>query len=308
VPTRLAAVDIGSNTVHVLVADVDRPKQLTDVAHYVEMPELGARVDRDGRLSPEGCREAIEALTSVVARARRHGFEHLVAGATAAIRRAADGSRLLTEASAAIGIPVRLLSEQREAELTFLGAALRHAVPAIWLLADLGGGSTELVVGYGGDIFRWSSLPLGSGAMAARFLSDPPTSEEREALVRQARAILVDAPAGHPERLVATGGTASHLPLLVDAPDPSLTIDRPALEAARERLDAQPEAAVSEATGISEKRIRALRAGAEILLLLLDQYGLDALQVSHEGLRHGMILAYLRRGEDWWREESNASA
>ncbi len=88
---RLAAVDIGSNTVHILVADVVRNK-LEDVAHYVEMPELGARVARTGSIGTKG-RIAIRALKSVVARARKHGYERLIAGATAAVRQARAAMR-----------------------------------------------------------------------------------------------------------------------------------------------------------------------------------------------------------------------
>src|SRR6266478_2938829 len=93
---RLAAVDIGSNTVHILVADVVRNK-LEDVAHYVEMPELGARVARTGSIGTKG-RIAIRALKSVVARARKHGYERLIAGATAAVRQASDGEAFAIKA------------------------------------------------------------------------------------------------------------------------------------------------------------------------------------------------------------------
>src|SRR3977135_1534615 len=116
---RLAAVDIGSNTVHSLVADVVRGK-LEDVAHYVEMPELGAQVARTGEIGKRA-KVAIRALRSVVDRARTHGFDALTAGATEAVRQATDGAEFARAAGDAIGTTVHLISAEREAELSFLG-------------------------------------------------------------------------------------------------------------------------------------------------------------------------------------------
>src|SRR5438270_9583735 len=138
---RLAALDIGSNTVHVLVADVVRGK-LEDVAHYVEMPELGPYVARTGSIGSRGPL-ALRAVRKVYNRARSHGFDVLIAGATQAVRRARDGGAFVRSASKALGVPVRVIPARREAELSFLGAASRHAVRREWALVDLGGGSTE---------------------------------------------------------------------------------------------------------------------------------------------------------------------
>ncbi|HEX6349504.1 MAG TPA: hypothetical protein VF160_08960 [Candidatus Dormibacteraeota bacterium] len=297
---RLAAVDIGSNTVHALVADLE-DGVLTDVAHYVEMPELGARLQRGKTLGSQARRRALAALDRVMSGARKDGFEHLVAGATQAVRAAADGEQLLAEASGQLGEPVRLISAQREAELSFLGVASRHAGRRDWLMADLGGGSTEVVAAEGERMLSWVSLPIGSGAGAARYLSDPPRPEERRALRQAALPVLRKAPESDAERLVVTGGTASNLPRVLSTTNPTRVLTTQSLLAAEERLDAAPARELAQRTGLEEARVRALRGGVEILLLLLDYYGLHSLQVSHEGLRHGMIRASLERGEDWWK-------
>src|ERR1700686_880338 len=208
---RLAAVDIGSNTVHSLVADVVRGK-LEDVAHYVEEPELGPYVARTGAIGSRS-KVAIQALRSVVARARGHGFEVLIAGATQAVRQATDRDAFVREAGRAIGVPVHIIPGRREAELSFLGVASRHAVRREWAMVDLGGGSTEIVIGQGQAMLRSATLPVGSGVLAATYLSDPPKPEERARLRRAALRELTQAPDGEIERLVATGGTASNLPL-----------------------------------------------------------------------------------------------
>src|ERR1700694_685459 len=242
---RLAAVDIGSNTVHVLVADVVRGK-LEDVAHYVEMPELGPQVE-------------------------------------------------------ASGAPIRIITPRREAELSFLGVASRHAIRREWAMVDLGGASTEVVIARDHEMLRPASLPIGSGVLAATYLSDPPKPEERARLRRAALRELAQAPDGDVERLVATGGTASNLPAVLARRNPPLVLTTADLLTCEARLDGHKAARVAAEVGLPVSRIRAMRAGVEALLLFLDWYGLALLHVSHEGLRHGMLLAYLERGEDWWR-------
>jgi exopolyphosphatase / guanosine-5'-triphosphate,3'-diphosphate pyrophosphatase len=296
---RLAAVDIGSNTVHSLVADVVRGK-LEDVAHYVEEPELGPYVARTGAIGSRS-KVAIQALRSVVERARGHGFEVLIAGATQAVRQATDRDAFVREAGRAIGVPVHIIPGQREAELSFLGVASRHAVRREWAMVDLGGGSTEVVIGQGQAMLRSATLPVGSGVLAATYLSDPPKPEERARLRRAALRELTQAPDGEIERLVATGGTASNLPLVLTHRNPPPVLTTADLLACEARLDGRRASEVATAVKLPPSRVKAMRAGVEALLLLLDWYGLAVLQISHQGLRHGMLLAYLERGNDWWR-------
>src|SRR5258708_5332353 len=278
---RLAAVDIGSNTVHSLVADVVRGK-LEDVAHYVEEPELGPYVARTGAIGSRS-KVAIQALRSVVERARSHSFDVLIAGATQAVRQATDRDAFVREAGPAIGVPVHVIPAEREAELSFLGVASRHAVRREWAMVDLGGGSTEVVIGQGQAMVRSTTLPIGSGVLASTYLSDPPRPEERARLRRAALREPTQAPDRNIQRLVGTGWP---------------TADLPTCEA---RLDRARAAEVATVVKLPPSRVKAMRAGVEALLLLLDWYGLAVLHVSHQGLRHGMLLAYLERGNDWWR-------
>lgn len=303
-PRRLASVDIGSNTVHALVVDVDEDGALHEVGHYVETPELGARVERTGRIGPEGTAVLLEALDSVISQARGPGFEHLVAGATAAVRRAPDGSEVLDAASDLLGAPVHLISEEREAQLSFLGVASAHRAPGDWVMADLGGASAELVAARDDRIVRWATLPLGTGTLAARYLSDPPLPGEREAAREDARSVLEGAPRSDATRLAVTGGTAANLPLVLSDREPPMRIGLPELTSAQAILDAAPAAELAEDHDLPAGRIRALRAGVEVLRLLLRLYRTPTFEVSHEGLRHGMILAYAAHGDAWTEPET----
>jgi exopolyphosphatase/guanosine-5'-triphosphate,3'-diphosphate pyrophosphatase len=295
---RLAAVDVGSNTVHALVADlVD--DTLRDVASHVEMPSLGAAVAATGRIGEAKSAEVVGALGRVVAAARADGAEGMVAGATAAVRRASDAGDVLAACSQAIGFPVRLLSERAEAALSFRGASNRSAPGGRWLLADLGGGSTELVAGRGPEMEEWSSLELGSGVLGGR-LSDPPAGVELQRLAVEVGRALGAVP-GRANALVATGGTAANLPRALDDRPLPATVTADELQQAGARLGSAPAPVVAESTGLSPDRVRAMRAGVVVLGALLRRLGLNRLTATHEGLRHGMVLAYLERGDDWWR-------
>jgi exopolyphosphatase / guanosine-5'-triphosphate,3'-diphosphate pyrophosphatase len=299
---RLAAVDVGSNTVHALGADaVDG--RVEEVGHFVEMPSLGAEVARSGRIGKEKGDQAVAALTTVIGQARELGFTKLVAGATEAVRAASDHEEFLARCSEAIGVPVHLIPAQREAQLSFAGVASRHASRRQWLMADLGGGSTELVVAIGHRIKTWRSLPIGSGVLAARYLSDPPRPGQREALRTEAVKLLDNAPDCDPTRFVVTGGTASNLPRVVSPRRPPTVLSRQALLRAADRLDATPAAELAARLTLRPGRVEAMRGGVEVLLLLLDWAGLDRLHVSIEGLRNGMLLAYLELGDDWYRDQ-----
>ena len=296
---RLAAVDIGSNTVHALVADVVRGR-LVDVAHYVEMPELGAHVARTGAVGARA-KPVIRALRSVVARARTHGYEVLIAGATEAVRQASDRDAFAREAGEAVGTTLHIIRADREAELSFLGVASKHAHRREWLMVDLGGASTEIVIGNGRKMVRSATLPIGSGVFASTYFSDPPKPEERARMRRAALRELAHAPDAEVMRLVVTGGTATNLPLLLSKRKPPAVLTTADLLTCESRLDAARASEVAEKSGLPPSRVKALRAGVEALLLLLDWYGLAVLQISYEGLRHGMLLAYVELGEDWWR-------
>lgn len=297
---RLAAVDVGSNTVHALVADVVRGK-LEDVAHYVEMPQLGAKVAKSGVIGSRA-KPALRALRKVVDQARAHDCDHLIAGATQAVRQASDGPAFVKQAGEAIGVPVHVISAAREAQLSFLGVASRHAAKREWVMVDLGGASTEVVIAHGTQMVRAGVLPMGSGVLAGTYLSDPPKPEERARLRKAALRELARAPDGEVDRLVATGGTASNLPSLLARHKPPPILTTGDLLACEARLDGERAARVSETTGLPVNRVKAMRAGVEALLLFLDWYGLAVIHVSHEGLRHGMLLAYLEQGDGWWRD------
>jgi exopolyphosphatase/pppGpp-phosphohydrolase len=168
-------------------------------------------------------------------------------------------------------------------------------------MVDLGGASTEVAIGLGRKMVRSATLPIGSGVLASTYFSDPPTPEERARMRKHALRELAHAPDGDVERLVATGGTATNLPLVLSRRNPPPVLTTADLLACEARLDGARAVEVGERVELPANRIKAMRAGVEALLLLLDWYGLALLHISHQGLRHGMLQAYLEKGSDWWR-------
>src|SRR5206468_12809259 len=162
--------------------------------------------------------------------------------------------------------------------------------------------STEVAIGRAREMVRWASLPIGSGVLASTYLADPPKPEERARMRRAALRELAQAPDGDVERLVATGGTASNLPAVLAKRNPPSVLTSADLLACEAKLDRHRARQVAGEVGLPANRVKALRAGVEALLLFLDWYGLTGLPVSHEGLRHGMLLAYVEHGGDWWRD------
>lgn len=298
---RLAAVDVGSNTVHLLVAEPDGPR-LREVHHEVLMPRIGKAVQATGRVGEAKLAEVVDGVSHLRTVAEELGAERLLLGATEAIRRAADRDAVLAAVGAAGGATCRLISGDAEARLSFRGVSAAHPGPGQHLVADIGGGSTECVLGEDGRIAALASVRVGSGSATETWLgSDPPTEAQLAACRAGVSSALASAPPGAPARGSVTGGTATTLPILLDRPEGGGELDGDDLERCRRSLAAEPSTRVSERHRIPLARARVLAGGVEIVAAVMEHYGLAGLAVSHQGLRDGMILAYMERGDDWVR-------
>lgn len=216
-----AAIDIGSNTIHLVVARC-WPDYLDILADELDLTRLGESVNVSGAISEEKTEQALAVIGHYVTLARRLEAETILLIATEAIRRASNREVFLKRIEQQVGLPVALISGEAEAVLTFYGATyeLYHTgrAPLDLGVVDLGGGSTELVTAHDGRITWRLSLSIGSGWLLDRYLpSDPPTRQERAT----ARAFLQDALRNltipfYPPVLVATGGSANSLWLLAE--------------------------------------------------------------------------------------------
>jgi exopolyphosphatase/guanosine-5'-triphosphate,3'-diphosphate pyrophosphatase len=305
----LAAVDVGSNTVHLLVATL-ADEGLVERLHAVEMLNLGREVTSHGRIGAP----LIATVTDTVARmldlARGSGAEDVGLVGTEAVRNAPDADQLVASVKAATSETLRILTGEAEARLSYLGAtAFRVPAGEPATVADVGGGSTEVVQGKGTRPRNGTSLKLGSDQLLNLIkASDPPTTQQQVHAAARVSMILEAVPRSQPPgTLMATGGTASNVPVLLGARRPAVEsarlslreeageawthVDRSDLEKALELTMSRSSGVLAAATGLTPRRARLMAGGLVILVGLLDRYQADGLTVTERGLRDGVALA-----------------
>lgn len=297
----LAAIDIGTNTIRLLVAVPEVVEGtggvgLRPLAQRTATVRLGLGVERTGRLDPERLARAVATVEEFRRIALAHGADPVLLAATSAVRDAANGAELRERIAAASGLLVPIIDGDREAALTFAGATAGHALAGTLLVADLGGGSLELIVARDGVPLTARSLQIGSGRLAERHLhADPPERSAVAAAESDARATLDPVVAGNPpvERCIMVGGTATSLLVLVPRPDGDRTLDRERFDDALAVLTASPAAVVAAGSGLDPERVRTLPAGVAIVRATLAACGLDNAIVGLGGIREGLILEYV---------------
>jgi exopolyphosphatase / guanosine-5'-triphosphate,3'-diphosphate pyrophosphatase len=284
---RRACIDIGSNTTRLLVAD-GGADGLVEVHQERTFTKLGRGL-RDGGVVPaEKVDEVVAVVRGQLHTARALGAAEVKAFATAAIRRAANGQDLVAAIARECGIAVAVLSGEEEARLAFLGAArtLGRAPSGELGVVDVGGGSSELVVGTAPDHIRWMvSFPIGSADLAERCLhSDPPSSGELAAARREVAEATTGLQAPRPAEAVAVGGSATSLRQLAGAHLDGETIARSLHLLASERA-----ADVAQKVGLDLDRVRLLPAGLVILERASELFG-TPLEIARGGVREGLLL------------------
>jgi exopolyphosphatase/guanosine-5'-triphosphate,3'-diphosphate pyrophosphatase len=276
---RVAAVDLGTNSVRLLVADVE-DGGATEVHRETRIVRLGEGVDERRRLLPAPIARARDALVDYRRRAEELGAERVLLVATSAVRDAENGEAFLSEIEWSYGFATRLLSGKEEAELTYRGVGRPDA-----LVVDLGGGSTELI-GPGVHV----SLDVGSVRLTERFLhSDPPTADELDAA-----AAAIDLPPLPPSPTIGVAGTFTTLAALeLGGYDPARThgyrLTRDAVERWTERLASAPLAARA-FPGLEPARAPVIVGGALIVRELMRRAGLDEIEISERDLLNGAAL------------------
>ncbi len=300
--SRLAAVDVGTNSVLLLVAERGRDGVLRPVREEADITRLGRGVDRTGVLSSEGMQATLDVLARFAALARQDGARALVVTATSAARDARNGSEFLDRARERTGAKVEILTGDEEARLSYLAVAQDFAAEAgeAGLLAiDVGGGSTEFVHGRGRQVLFRRSLDIGSVRLTERCVrSDPPADAEQEAIrdvVRHALSVLPSFP--REVRVVGIAGTVTSLFAIEHGIEPydSARVHGgwlPVEEVARvrARLCAVPVAERRVLPGMQPKRADVLPAGALLFETALGHLGAQGARVSDRGLRWGVLL------------------
>jgi exopolyphosphatase/guanosine-5'-triphosphate,3'-diphosphate pyrophosphatase len=285
-----AAVDIGSNTTRVLVAEPN-DGQLRKVMEQRAYTRFEKSSKRKNRIVDEKVEELCEVVSTQVRLAEQLGAEAIRIVATAAIREAKNASQVASRISEAAGAAVEVLSEEEEGRLAFLGATktLGHPVEGEIGVVDVGGGSSEIILGTVADGVRTvRSFKIGSGAVAEEFLTnDPPSASEIRALRDYIDDFFDGIEVDQPDQAVAVGGSATSLRTLVGA-----VLEYETLERAVRVLTGIPVAEVAKRFELDPQRVRILPAGVLILEKLSELLG-QPLQIGKGGLREGIILDQL---------------
>ena len=304
-PVKVAVVDVGTNSTRLLVAEVEDGR-VRELDRHTIVTRLGEGVDAAGRLSEAAMDRVLKACAQYRKAIDEAGVERVVALLTSAVRDAANGVELERELARRFAFDAQTISGEREARLTYLGAtsARRHAAPT--LVLDIGGGSTELVVGDGEGVRFFVSTQLGSVRHTERHVhTDPPAPAELEACRAAARAELEAAvPREVREEVnegIAVAGTPTSfaaVELALDPYDPERVEGHHLTLAACERILAElaalPLGERRLVTGLHPDRAPTIVAGGTILVEAMRLFDLDEIEVSERDILHGAALEAAR--------------
>jgi exopolyphosphatase/guanosine-5'-triphosphate,3'-diphosphate pyrophosphatase len=303
---RLGVIDVGSNTVHLLVVDAHPGASPAPYHSQRSVLRLMRYLDADGAISEEGVRRIIDAIREAADTVREIGVDDMIATATSAIREAANGEQVLARIARETGVALRVLSGEDEARITMLAVRrwLGWSAGEI-LLFDIGGGSFEIAQGADEYPDVQVSLPLGAGRSTINYLpEDPPTRESVSLLRAHARAeftrvrdeVFADRP--RPKRVVGTSKTIRSLARLVGGPADPVTGDLAQLHYVGLReweptLRDMPGSVRESLPGITPERGYQIMAGAVVLRTAMKVFGVDTLTISPWALREGIVLRYI---------------
>ena len=305
--TRVAAVDCGTNSIRLLIADLDPATgELTDLDRRMEIVRLGQGVDRTGRLAPEALRRTFDACRGYAAAISEHGVPagRLRFVATSASRDAENREEFVAGVRALLGVDPEVISGEEEARLSFTGATrgLSGGGPAgEFLVLDIGGGSTEFVLG-ADRVMAARSVDIGCVRLTERHLRDDPPTAEQIAAVRADIGAAIDlagttVPLRHPARLVGLAGsvtTVAALALGLDTYDPAAIhharIPLAEVRAVTEWLLASRHAERAARAIIHPGRVDVIAAGALILLTIMERTGATEVLTSEHDILDGIAL------------------
>jgi exopolyphosphatase/guanosine-5'-triphosphate,3'-diphosphate pyrophosphatase len=306
---RVAVVDIGTNSTRLLVAEVGDDGTVQELDRRSVVTRLGQGVDASGALADEAMGRVFATLAEYRAAIDHHGAQRTVAVLTSAVRDAANGPEFTARVRDEYGLDARTIPGDEEARLTFLGATSERprdgAGPAV--VIDIGGGSTEYVVGDGDELLFHVSTQAGVVRQSERHLhTDPPTAEELRALTGEVRSIIeAEVPQDVRARAraaIAVAGTATQLAAIDQKLEPydaakvhGHRLSRERIAELLQELAALPLETRRQVPGLDPARAPTIVAGAAMLVQSLDAFGLDSTEVSEHDILRGAALEAVHR-------------
>lgn len=290
----IAAIDIGSNSIKLSTGYVNSVGRMVETSLGAETVRLGAGLDKTGELAADRMDAAIDVLRRYAKAASDQGADRILAVATEATRSARNGQAFLNRVQHETGISVEIINGDREALLTFRGMAASVDLSGSKVIADIGGGSTEVMVEEDGNLLRARSLRLGSGGLTDQFVvEDPPGLNEIDACRNAARTIIQNEPALEPipvgtgVGLLLTGGTGQYLEQVLS---PGGLKPDVWIASAITAMLAVSASELAASLGAAESRARVLPAGAAIVAALIDLVQPESVHIARSGVRAGLLI------------------
>jgi exopolyphosphatase/guanosine-5'-triphosphate,3'-diphosphate pyrophosphatase len=299
---RVAVIDIGTNSTRLLIADVEGAG-VVEVERRTTVTNMGRGVDHTGMI----CSDAVEDVCAVIAdykaRYEEMGAERVMAIATSAVRDAVNGEAFIAELRERFDLDARMLTGEEEAHLTYLGATSHRPAQEATLVFDIGGGSTELIVGSGKQVGFHTSLQAGTIRQSERHLtSDPPDPHELEDLAADIRKLIDLAIAAQPDgkalHAIAVAGTPTSLAAIdqeLEPYDPGRVhgyhLGMKRIQRMLSRLSSLPLAERLRVPGLHPGRAPTIVAGTVILVQVMRAFGLQEIEVSELDILHGSALS-----------------
>jgi exopolyphosphatase/guanosine-5'-triphosphate,3'-diphosphate pyrophosphatase len=303
---RIAVVDIGTNSTRLLIGDVQDGRMDAELVRRSTVTRLGDGVDASGRLDEDAMGRVYDTLDDYKRLIDEHEADRSIAVLTSAVRDATNGREFADTVAERYDVEPHVLKGEDEARLTFLGATSERdpTDPRPLLVVDIGGGSTELVIGAGTEMTFHVSTQAGVVRQTERHLHhDPPTADEQRALAEDVEAIIEQAvPAEQrsaAQHLIAVAGTATSLAAIAQELDPydpekvhGYVIDRAECERILARLAGMPLEDRRQVTGLQPARAPTIVAGISILLVASKRFGLDEIEVSENDILRGAAVEF----------------
>jgi exopolyphosphatase/guanosine-5'-triphosphate,3'-diphosphate pyrophosphatase len=299
---RVGVVDIGTNSTRLLIADVDGAR-VDEVERRTTVTNLGRGVEHTGSLCSDAVDDVCRVIGDYKARYEELGAERTMAFTTSAVRDAVNGDAFIAELRERFGLEARLLSGEEEARLTYLGATAGRAGGEATVVFDIGGGSTELVVGRDGDVSFHTSLQAGTIRHSERHLTgDPPQPHELEELADDIRGLIGEALADGPEQgrlhAIAVAGTPTSLAAIDQELEPydservhGYRLGLAPIQRMLSRLASLPLTERLRVPGLHPGRAPTIVAGAVILVQVMRAFGIDEVEVSERDILHGSAMS-----------------
>jgi exopolyphosphatase/pppGpp-phosphohydrolase len=286
----IAAIDVGSNTVHLLVARVDNGT-VVPLHDQTALVRLAMDLQPDGRLLPDKIDWAADMISEFHAVATQLGADPILLVATSAVREAPNGGDLVTLVRERTSLDLRIISGEEEAQLTFAGATLHRDPRGRVGVIDSGGGSTELILAKDGSIGVAQSVPEGAGRAVETFLADdPPSPAQFWQLRAHLFASLSTLPQPDVDHLILTGGSANNLRKIALGHDGGDKLSIAEAQDVMRMLARTPSPDVARRYAIDPLRTRTLAGGVTIVVTLWERSGLEHAVVSSTGIREGLVL------------------